>query len=104
MEAASQSVVPHAQFPGLTAEPSVLVQHGMVSHWFLETSQNSPVVEASQSAVPQAQLAGLAAVPSVVVQGMKRHRSSSVKQNRKEQRVACHALGTSGRGSACTPA
>ncbi len=37
-------------------------------HWFLEASQNSPVVAASQSVVPHAQFAGLAAVPSVVVQ------------------------------------
>ena len=64
--AASQSVVPHAQFAGLAAVPSVVAQATNELHELNEDVQKSPVAVASQSAVPHAQLAGLAAVPSVV--------------------------------------
>jgi hypothetical protein len=64
---ASQSVLPHAQFAGLAAVPSVVAQVVKRHRLSLE-EQKSPVVAASQSAVPHAQLAGLAVVPSVVAQ------------------------------------
>ena len=73
--AASQSVVPQAQFVGLAAVPSVVVQGAFLLHEFKEEVQKSPVV-ASQSVVPHAQFAGLATVPSVVAQvGEGLHRS-----------------------------
>ena len=65
--AVSQSVVPHAQFVGLAAVPSVVVQAAK-RHRLSSAKQTSPVVAASQSAVPHAQFAVLVAVPSVVEQ------------------------------------
>ena len=73
---ASQLVVPHAQFLGLTAVPSVVAQ-ATKRHWFSLAKQKSPVVAASQSVVPHAQLAGLAAVPFLMAQvGTELQRSS----------------------------
>ena len=64
MVAASQSLVPHAQFAGLAAVPSVVAQATKELHELNEDVQNNPVVAASQSVVPHAQFAELAAVPS----------------------------------------
>ena len=63
--AASQSVVPQAQFAGLAVVPSVMAK-ATPWHRLFSAKQKSPVVVASQSVVPQAQFAELAAVPSVV--------------------------------------
>ena len=62
--AASQSVVPHAQFAGLAAVPSVVAQATTELHELNEDVQNNSVVAASQSVAPHAQFAELAAVPS----------------------------------------
>ena len=72
--AASQSVVPHAQFAGLAAVPS-MVAHVVKRHRLSSAKQKRPVVLASQSVAPHAQLAVLAAVPFELVQAAKRHRS-----------------------------
>ena len=64
--ASSQSVVPHAQFAGLVAVPSVVAQAVKELHELKEAVQKSPVMAASQSDVPHTQFAGLAMVPSVM--------------------------------------
>jgi len=70
-------MVPHAQFVGLAAVPSVVLQGGKELHELNEDVQKSPVVAASQSAVPHAQLAKLAAVPFLMAQvGTELQRSS----------------------------
>ena len=69
--AASQSVVPHAQFAGLAAVPSVVAQATKERHELNEDVQKSPVADVqapeapqTQGEAPQTQGAGLAVAPS----------------------------------------
>ena len=62
--AASQSVVPHAQFAGLAAVPSVVAQVAKELHELNEDVQKSPVADVQAPEVPQTQGAGLAVAPS----------------------------------------
>ena len=61
----SQSLVPHAQLPELTEEPSATEHMILVLQVLSEAKQNKPV-EDVQSLVPHAQLSELAAVPSLL--------------------------------------
>jgi hypothetical protein len=58
----SQSLVPHAQLPELTEEPSATEHMILVLQVLSEAKQNKPVDDV-QSLVPQAQLSELTAVP-----------------------------------------
>ena len=77
--AASQSVVPHAQFAGLATVPFLAVQVGtLLQRSSLDVSQMSPVADEQAPESPQTQGAGLAAVPSVLTQAgpVKAHRQA----------------------------
>jgi hypothetical protein len=63
-----QSLVPQAQLPELTEEPSVTEHMILVLQVLSEAKQNKPV-EDVQSLVPQAQLSELTAVPSSTEHG-----------------------------------
>ena len=62
--AASQSVVPHAQFAGLAAVPSVMAQAAKELHELNEEVQKSPVAEVQVPERPHTQGPGLAVAPS----------------------------------------
>ena len=62
--AASQSVVPHAQFAGLATVPSVVAQATKDLHELSEDVQKSPVADVHAPEAPQTQGAGLAVAPS----------------------------------------
>ena len=62
--AASQSVVPHAQFAGLAVVPFVVVQATKELHELSEDVQKSPVADVQPPEAPQTQGAGLAVAPS----------------------------------------
>ena len=64
MVAASQSVVPHAQFTELAAVPFVLAHATKELHELNEDVQKSPVADVQAPEAPQTQGAGLAMVPS----------------------------------------
>ena len=64
--AASQSVVPHAQFAGLAVVPFVVVQVATVlQRPLLDVSQKSPVADVQMLEAPQTQGTGLAVAPLV---------------------------------------
>ena len=65
---ASQSVVPHAQFAGLAAVPSVLAQATKWWHRLSSATQKSPVADVQAPEAPQTQGAGLAVAPSAWAQ------------------------------------
>ena len=60
--AASQSVVPHAQFAGLAAVPSVVAQAAKELHEFNEDVQKSPVPD-QQSTEPHLQTPSFSETP-----------------------------------------
>jgi hypothetical protein len=64
----SQSLVPHAQLPALTEEPSVTEHMVLVLQVLSEAKQNKPLKEA-QSLVPQVQFSELTAEPSLMEHG-----------------------------------
>ena len=62
--AASQSVVPHAQFAGSATLPSVVAHVGTALHRsLLDVSQKSPVTDVQAPEVPQTQGSVLAVIP-----------------------------------------
>ena len=80
--AASQSVVPHAQFAGLAAVPSVVAQAMKELHELSEDVQKSPVADVQAPEAPQTQGAGLAVAPSPWAQAgpVKAHRQALEKE------------------------
>jgi hypothetical protein len=70
----SQSLVPHAQLPELTEEPSVIEHMILVLQVLSEAKQNKPLEAAVQSLVPHAQLSELTALPSVMLHLLNRGR------------------------------
>ena len=76
--AASQTVVPHAQFSLLAAAPSVVAQATKELHELNEDVQKSPVADVQAPEAPQTQGAGLAVAPSPWAQAgpVKTHRQA----------------------------